>query len=252
MNNEQEYLSFLVNDLFRLGDYSNWIAPKKTENLNWYKSKNKNYDDGASVAQRLEELILMGADVSDKVYLMANINKVEPLQVALKYGANPNLPGKNKILPIDRAFYRGRTKIAQAILECPTFDFKSQEHSNALFLAIQNGKYKLANFIAQKRPDLILSKDKNDESVIYSLSKYLASNKSTGINSKVFTLLDTFYKYAETKDFQFSPNESHNNKTVANLSPEIALYLTEKAALKLEKELEKNTEKLDVKFKMKI
>ncbi len=238
MNNETEnaHLDKLVNDLFRLGDYSSWNAPKQDENVTWYSKKGLKYDHGPSVAERLEELIKMGANVKEKAYFISNINRPEPLAVAIKYGADPNLAGKNGILPIDRALDRGRTKIAEILVNAEGFNFKSNQYSNALFLSIVNGKYKLANDICKVNPSLILAKNSTDNTVVFALAEHLGRGTNK-INSKVLTLLNTILDFAETQNYYFSMGESKGNMTIANQSPEMATMITERYALKLSEEL---------------
>lgn len=230
--NHSNKLDVLVKDLFRLGDYSSWAPPKQTENIQWFSSQNKKYDDGEAVAKRLQELITIGADVSDKIYLISNVNRLEPVIVALENGGDPNLPGKNGILPCDRAIDRGRTKIAEAIISSPIFDFKSNLDANTLFLAINNGRYRLATQIADKKPELLATRNSTNNSIIYCLSEYLS--KGNKINSKVFSFLEKTLKYYEENNINFSVGESKNNKTIANNSIEIATFITEKEALKLD------------------
>jgi hypothetical protein len=229
--NKDNKLDVLVKDLFRLGDYSNWAPPKQTENIQWFTKQNKKFDDGEAVAKRLEELISLGANIQDKVYLISNVNRVEPVIVALKHGGNPNLPGKNGILPCDRAIDRGRTKIAEAIINSDKFNFISNLDANVLFLAINNGRYKLATQIAEKKPELLGIKNSSNNSIIYCLSEYLS--KGNKVNSKVFSFLDITLKYYEDNNIDVFVAESKNNKTIANNSIEIATFITEKQALKL-------------------
>ncbi len=249
--NTANKLEILVKDLFRLGDYSSWAAPKQPENSEWFAKNNKKYDDGEAVAKRLEELINLGADITDKIYLISNVNRLEPVIVALNHGGNPNLPGKNGILPCDRAIDRGRTKIAEAIISSPNFNFKSNLDANTLFLAINNGRYKLAMQIAEKNPELLATKNSSENSIIYCLSEYLS--KGNKINSKVFSFLEQTLKYYSENNISFSARESKNNKTIANNSIEIATFITEKEALKLETLLPKkeNNDKKDH-FKIKL
>lgn len=229
--NKDNKLEILVKDLFRLGDYSNWAPPKQIENIKWFETNHKKYDDGEAVAKRLEELINLGADITDKMYLISNVNRVEPVVVALKFGGDPNLPGKNGILPCDRAIDRGRTKIAEAIVNSPNFNFKSNLDTNILFSAINNGRYRLASQIAEKKPELLASRNSSNNSIIYCLSEYLS--KGNKINSKVFSFLEITLKYYEENNINYTIAESKNNKTIANNSVEIATFITEKEALKL-------------------
>ncbi len=183
--NDKEHLNKLVQDLFRLGAYSAWVAPKLEENQLWFRNQGSTYDNGEAVAKRLEELILSGADIKDKLYLIANVNKAEPVEVALKYGADPNLKSKSGILPIDRSLYKGRTKIAQAIIKAPNFNFVSDTHNNSFILSVSLGKYKLANDILKLKPELVFSKDKRGMSPFYCLAEHVKEK----MNSKVATLL---------------------------------------------------------------
>lgn len=231
-------LEILVKDLFRLGNFSNWVPPNQIENINWFQHNNKVFNDGEAVAQRLKELISIGADISNKFYLISNVNKIEPVKVALNFGSNPNIPGKSGMLSIDRAITKGRTKIAEAIIDYPDFNFNSNLAKNVLFLAIENGKYQLANKIAVKKPELLSSNNEEGNSIIYSLSEYLSNGNK--INSKVYLFLEKALQYYNQKNIDFSILESKNGKTIKNNSIEIAEFILEKQALKLESILPTN------------
>ena len=249
MTTNQDHLDKLVKDLFRLGDYSSWISPKMSENIEWF-TKNKKTFNSTAVAQRLEELINLGANVVDKAYLIANVNAPEALKVALENGANPNLKGKTGILPIDRALYKGKTKIAELLINSNRFDFKTEE-GNVLFLAINTGKYKLANDIILKKPELIADNNKDGKSVLYTLSEYLS--RGNKINSKVLTLTCSILNQAEIQNIDFTIAEIHNGKTLANNSPEIATLVTERFAIKLDKNLpKKENDNITIKKQIKL
>lgn len=233
---DEEKLEKMVKDLFRLGDYSRWIAPKIKENLDFFSKLRKSYDDESAVAQRLEELIKNGANIKDKVYLISNVNSVEALKVAFQYGGDPNIRGKSGMTPIERAIYKGRTKIAEEIINNELFNFQA-DTDNVLNVAIYAGKYKLATQIISKRPNLVFEKNKNNESILYSLSNYL--NNGNKINSKAITFASKVLDIADEKHIDFPSTEMHYGRTLANNSREIATLITERFALKLNRDLPK-------------
>ncbi len=231
---QKAHLNKLVQDLFRLGDYSSWVAPKMEENTSWFFNNNSSYDNGLAVSKRLEELILAGAEIKDKLYLISNVNKIEPVEVALKYGADPNQRSKSGMLPIDRAIYKGRTKIAQALIKNPNFNFVSDTHNNAFILAVSQGKYKLANDILKIKPEFVFSKDKRELSPFYCLAEHVKEK----INSKVATLLKDMLQKLDEKNEYYSIAESNKGISTSNQSQVIATLITEYYALKLKKELD--------------
>lgn len=237
---DQKKLEKLVLDLVRLGDYSSWVEPKQPENVEWF-SKHGNiktiYKDGKIASKRLEELALLGADLIDKAYIISNVNCPELLEVALKYGADPNIAGKSMILPYDRAVYKGRTQIASLLIHHPQYDFNQFREQNALFTALQLGRYKLANEISDIKPELMLSIDKNGNNALMCISQHLAKNK---INSKAITFIKKCIEYCEENGQGVTINAiNKQGQSIASLSQEVATLVTEYQSFSLASKLSK-------------
>ena len=248
---DDKKLDKLVLDLVRLGDYSNWVEPKQPENIDWFIKKGsiKLYTDGKIASERLEELAKAGADMTNKAYIIGNVNCTELLEVALKYGADPNMPGKTGILPFDRAMYRGRTKIASLLVNHPNFDF-SKYDINPLLSSLENGRYKLAMDIVDINPKLMIEEDKHGNNAMIAISKYLSTHK---INSKAITFIKKCLDYADTHNVLFGVNKvNKSNQSISSLSIEVATLITEHYALCLNKELtqKENKNNSSVKFKI--
>lgn len=269
---KKDALEILVHDLFRLGDYSRWESPKQKENIEWFnRSANSSAESGKIegiliqkeeiykhgmtdfksnlhkvayqmddlVIARLNELVNQGADLTEKAYLIANVNSPKILEAALKLGANPNLPGNTGILPVDRAFYKGRTSVAEVLVSSPNFDFsqKGREGKNALFMAVDNGRYKVANVIFERKPEISLERDAENSSILMVLASYLSKNK---LNSKTYTFVNLCVNYALNSNHEFSTTEvNKKNQSIVSLCPELASIITEKYALDLEQKLSK-------------
>lgn len=237
MEYSAEKLEKLVKDLVRLGDYSRWEPPKQPENISWFNQQG-NYQDGNICAKRLEELALLGANLKDKAYLISNVNRSELLDVALKYGADPNLPGKSGGLTIDRALARGRTDIAQSLINHPEFNFVSDTHTNALFLSLDNGRYKLAQDILEKKPELFFTKDKSENTPLIVLAQHLA--KGNKFNSKAIKFVKACLDYADKLGVYIDLHESNKaGQNISHFSLEMSTMITEKYALDLNSKLSK-------------
>lgn len=241
----QKELDILVKDLVRLGDFSSWEAPIQPSNLKWF-NENTNGDIYRNIiltAKRLEELVQLGADLTKHAYLIANINCPEILKIALKYGANPNLPGSNGILPIDRAIPRGRSSIAKLLINNQQFNFLSQESSNVLLLSLKYGKYKFAIDIANKRPNLIMTKNHEGSTPLIILSQFLHKNfsKKEKITSKIISFVNIVYDYYLKQNNYINIHEINNlGQSIITLSPQLALFISEKNAKSLKEKLDNN------------
>lgn len=252
---KKDRLEVLVDDLVRLGDYSRWEDPKQTENIDWFNTHGngiQSYQIDKLVISRLEELVNQGADLTNKAYLFANVNSPELLKAALRLGANPNIPGKTGLIAIDRAFSKGRTSIVEALIEDTKFDLntKGRNNQNILFTAISSGKYKIANNIFSKNPELALERDDSNSTIMMCLAEHLSSGKK--INSKVLTFVNSCMNYALNLNHNFSPTETNkNNQSIGSLCFELAAIITEKQALDLETKLsKKDVETKNTKFKI--
>jgi ankyrin repeat protein len=237
MNTSNKHLNLLVHDLIRLGDYSRWMPPKDPENISWFSNKNGKHTDEILLAQRLEELAIRGANLSDFGYAIANINKPKMLEVAFKYGADPNKSGirlgsrktNNGLSPIERAIYKKRTKIAETLISHPNFNFRldtPQGKTNVLFIAVETGNLTLANKIVKIKPELILEQPEIGSNILLSLSIYLSKGKK--LNSKVLTFAKNCLDYADNNGFHFSINAANQRgQTILSSSQEIATLITE-------------------------
>lgn len=261
MQNSKNYLNLLVHDLIRLGDYSNWSQPKLQENINWFLKHKGKYNNEVLASQRLEELAILGANFSDLAYSIANINQPKMLEIAFKYGADPNKQGfrfgtveKNKnngISPIERAIYKKRTKIAELIINHPNFNFNIETRkgkTNALFIATENGNITLANKIIKIKPELILDQPELGSNILLSLSIYLSKGKQ--VSSKILTFANNCLDYLENNGIYlniYTPNKI--GKTILSSSPEIAMMIPDRQLISLKASLEsKNNYKTKAKI----
>ncbi len=237
---DKEKLEKLVLDLVRLGDYSSWIEPKQPENVAWFSQRGNIktiYKDGKVASKRLEELALLGANLIDKAYIIGNVNCPELLEVALKYGADPNIPGKSLIFPYERAVYKGRTQIASLLIHHPQYDFNQFGQQNALFTALQLGRYKLANEISDIKPELMLTVDKNGNNSLMCISQHLAKHK---INSKAITFIKKCIEYCEQNGESITINAvNKQGQSIASLSQDVATLITEYQSFNLANKLSK-------------
>ncbi len=238
MNKSNSPLDLLVYDLIRLGDYSNWSPPKDPENISWFLKHNGKYHDEELASQRLEELAILGANLSDFAYSIANINRPKMLEIAFKYGADPNKKGirfgsvkdNSGLTPIERAIYKKRTKIAETLISHPNFNFQldtPQGKTNVLFITIENGNLTLANKIIKIKPELILEQPEVGSNILLSLSIYLSKGKK--LNSKILTFTNDCLDYADNHGFHFSINTANQRgQTILSSSQEIATLITER------------------------
>ena len=240
----KEYLNRLVKDLFILGPNSSWCPPCEPENLSWFQENspgvNHSYQSPSLVVKRLKELVDRGADLTNLASRIANVNVHEALAFALEARANPNMPGRSGMLPIERAISRGRGKIAELLMNHPDFDFMAHsDHSdNILQLALSKEKYQAAQIIFTKNPEFILVKDKDGSSVMLYLADSLRNKK---INAKAMFFIKSCLSYASDNNVQFDINECNKfNQSIKTLSSDLARLITEQNIIDLKNKLENN------------
>lgn len=253
-------LEVLVDDLFRLGDYNKWEKPKQPDNISWFHENRKPfslsdsqiYQNEELIVKRLENLVETGADITKKAYLIGNINNPVILQAALKLGANPNTLGKTGLLPIERAFSKGRSSVVEVLISDPNFDFQQRDRTglNVLFMAIGTGKYKIASNVLAIKPELSLERDFDNSTIMLCLANYLSSKQK--MNSKVITFLNSCMNYASKQNVYFSVTETNNkNQSISSLYPALGEFISEKQALDLLQKLgKKENETKKINFKI--
>jgi hypothetical protein len=247
-------LNSLVDDLVRLGTHGEWEVPAQKENLDWFANHGElrlYYRNTDLVIKRLTELVHAGADLTDKAYIISNVGNAELLIAAFNFGADPNKPGRSGLIPIDRALNRNRTKVAEAIINHPNFDFyqKGRNGENVLFMAVQGGSYKLANKILSIKPELSLERSSDNSSIMMTLAFQL--HPISRLLPKVVKFINSCLAYADSQNYDFSVTEiNKKGNSILSHSPVLANYLTEKKVLDLNQNLSKKEDTTKKIFKL--
>lgn len=242
-----------------------WEPPSHKDNITWFTKKANEkglelkfaFRNDELLAERIESLVKKGADITAKVYDIAEVNRPLFLTKALELGANPNLPNSEGRLAIDRAIAQSRLTIAKIIIDSPNFEFgtNAPNYANLLFLTVYTRKFNLANQIANKKPSLILEKNKNNLSILYEISEILNIDdhlkNDSNIKQNVFHLVEKCIDYADSQNYEFQINEKDDKGvTLMENSMEIASLIKQKYAERLSKELTEKNNNNKNKFKI--
>lgn len=251
---EQSRVDKLVDDLVRLGSHGEWEPPAQPENLDWfapYGYIRQQHRKDELVVKRLTELVQAGANLKEKAYIIANINNCALLEAAFTFGADPNMPGKSGLIPVDRALNRNRGGIADLIISHPDFNFdqKGRHNQNVLFMAVDAGKYKIASKIITIKPEFILEKDADNSNIMMAVSRQVAFKPK--LTPNIIKFINSCLDYANLHDYDFSVNEiNKRGDSILSRSPKVAEYITEKKVLDLNKNLSKKEDTTKKIFKL--
>jgi hypothetical protein len=251
---EQNRVDKLVDDLVRLGAHGEWDPPVQQENLDWfapYGYLRQQYRKDALVVKRLTELVQAGANLKDKAYIIANINNCALLEAAFKFGADPNMPGRSGLIPIDRALNRNRGGIAELIIGHPDFNFdqKGRNNQNVVFMTIDAGKYKIANKIITIKPEFILERDNDNSTIMLAVARQVAFKPK--LTPNIIKFINACLNYANEQNYDFSINEiNKRGDSILSRSPKVAEYITEQKVLDLNQKLSKKEDTTKKIFKL--
>lgn len=247
-------LDKLVDDLVRLGSHGQWVPPAQMENINWFESYGtigNNYQSDNLAVKRLTELVDAGADLTTKAYIISNVGNVALLEAAFKFGADPNIPGKSGLTLIDRAFNRNRAGIAELAIENPHFNMeqKGRYGQNVLFMAIEAGKYKIAQKIISIKPELILEKNAEDSNIMMAIASQVGAKDKLMPN--VIKFINSCLTYADSHNYDFSISKiDKRGKSILSQSYKVSEYITEKKVLDLNNNLSKKEDTTKKTFKL--
>lgn len=220
----------LLKDLFCVGDFGAWAAPKSKDNIDWFTQKMLEETPDLNLKifsfkfhflekyphlfeQRIKLLITKGADISNLAYPIANINKPDILRYCLDLGANPNIPNGKGNLPLNRAIDRNRSTIATIILEHSSFDFfhhftlGSKNQKELFYTLFDKGFNSGLLKIFKKDPELLLAQDSFGNTVFHYLDKITqkGKSKSKNLNEILLFCLD----HLRTNGIYFNPNQAN-------------------------------------------
>lgn len=237
----------LFQDLFRMGDYSGWAVPKQPENIQWFNLNGKTdikncYQNEELIKDRMLDLVKLGANIEDKAYLVANVNRSNLLEYAYSLGANPNIKGKTGMSLCDRALSRGRTDIVRITINNPLFNFEETliDGDNLLFSALSKGRTDLASDIIESYPKLATYVNQIGISPLHKLGDHLAFKSNASLN-KCLTLANKILLKMHEDGIFPNPNTS---------SIDLNSFIAEKNSLYLSKSLPEKENKTSNKFKL--